>query len=85
MSFRTNNVERIRNTKDGNVGIGTTTPGDYKLAVAGNIIAEEVKIQLVNEWFDCVFKEDYNLMQINELESFIQTNKHLPDIPSEKR
>ena len=34
-------------------------------------------------WPDYVFKQDYKLISLNELESFIATNKHLPGIPSQ--
>ena len=34
-------------------------------------------------WKDEVFKDDYNLLSINEVEKYISENGHLPDIPSE--
>jgi hypothetical protein len=39
LALRTNDTNRIWITADGNVGIGTTTPGIYKLYVAGTIYA----------------------------------------------
>jgi hypothetical protein len=66
----------------GNVGIGTTTPGTYKLAVNGTIRAKEVKVE--SNWSDFVFEESYNLPSLNHVESYIKENKHLPDIPSAK-
>jgi hypothetical protein len=35
-------------------------------------------------WYDHVFAQDYKLMSLPELEQFIKTNTHLPEIPSEK-
>ncbi len=69
--------------ENGNVGIGTTSP-DMKLTVKGNIHAEEVKIDLNVPAPDYVFKEDYDLRSIEELENFIKENSHLPEIPSAK-
>jgi len=66
----------------GNVGIGTADPKGYKLAVAGNMIAESIKVQLQSSWADYVFDEDYELPKLNEIESFVKKNKHLPGIPS---
>lgn len=33
---------------------------------------------------DFVFKPEYNLMPLSEVKDFVQTNSHLPNIPSEK-
>ena len=67
----------------GNVGIGTTNPGSYKLAVEGKIGAREVVVTL-DGWADFVLEEDYQLTPLNEVEQHIKQNKRLPDIPSEK-
>lgn len=65
-----------------NVGIGTTTPGSYRLAVEGTIGAREVVVT-TDAWSDFVFDKDYSLKSLEEIEAFIARNKHLPDIPSE--
>jgi len=67
---------------NGNFGIGTLTP-KAKLDVRGNIIADQVEIK-VNTGADFVFDSNYKLQSLPELENFVKTNKHLPDIPSEK-
>jgi len=54
----------------------------YLFATEGKIITEEVKIQDSGDWPDFVFDKAYLLMDLTELESFIQTNGHLPNIPS---
>jgi archaellum component FlaG (FlaF/FlaG flagellin family) len=71
----------IKNT--GDIGIGTTNP-DMKLTVNGNIHAKEVKIDLSIPAPDYVFKENYNLRSIEDVEKFIKKNNHLPEIPSAK-
>lgn len=72
---------------EGRVGIGTTYFGTgeetYKLAVAGAIRAEEVKIENMTNWYDCVFEDDYQLQSLGEVEAFVKENKHLPDVPCE--
>ncbi|WP_316833732.1 hypothetical protein [Pedobacter nutrimenti] len=74
--------ERMRITSDGDVGIGTTDPKGYKLAVAGNMIAESVKVQLQSAWPDYVFKGDYKLTSLQETKKYIKEKGHLPGIPS---
>ncbi|MDN4167077.1 hypothetical protein QWY31_16320 [Cytophagales bacterium LB-30] len=65
----------------GNVGIGTDNPGTHKLAVNGTIRAKEILVE-ASPWPDYVFEEDYNLMDLTNLKSYIEQNKHLPEIPS---
>jgi hypothetical protein len=67
----------------GNVGIGTTDTKGYKFAVAGKVVAEEVVVALQADWADFVFNKDYKLKDLEEVETFIEENNHLPDIPSE--
>jgi hypothetical protein len=74
--------ERMRINKDGFVGIGTVTPG-YILDVCGTIRAKEIKVDLLGGC-DFVFKKDYKLMSLNDLEKFVTTKQHLPEIASEK-
>jgi Asp-tRNA(Asn)/Glu-tRNA(Gln) amidotransferase B subunit len=50
--------------------------------VKGKILAEEVRVQLSGDWPDYVFTQNYDLMPIDELETFINKNNHLPEIPS---
>lgn len=71
-------------TLDGKVGVNTTNDIDgYALAVDGGVITTKVYIQDVEDWRDEVFGDDYQLMSLGELESYVSSNKHLPGIPSE--
>jgi hypothetical protein len=65
----------------GRVRIGGSATPTEKLVVDGKILAEEVKVQTVPA-SDYVFEPDYDLKSLQEVETFIQQNKHLPDIPS---
>jgi hypothetical protein len=67
----------------GNVGIGTTNPGSFKLAVEGTIGARDVMVTNASPWPDYVFRTGYRLRPLSEVSQFIQTNGHLPDIPTE--
>ncbi|NQY29043.1 MAG: hypothetical protein HRT69_06180 [Flavobacteriaceae bacterium] len=87
INFAVNNKDGVLNAMkintDGNVGIGTTNPGAYKLAVNGNIHTKEVKVDLVG-WSDFVFEKDYRLPTLKEVAQHIQEKGHLKDIPSAK-
>ena len=66
---------------DGNVGIGTENPDpQYKLSVNGGVRAKKVVVEI--GWADYVFKKDYKLLPISELEKYVSINNHLPNIPS---
>ena len=57
---------------------------EYALAVSGGILTTGVLVKEVTEWYDFVFDDDYDLSSLSDLELFINSNGHLPDIPSEK-
>ena len=54
----------------------------YKVAIDGKVIAEELRINLSQAWPDYVFDASYDLMSLDQLESCIKKNNHLPGIPS---
>lgn len=79
-----NNGWRLVVNNAGNVGIGTTNTGSYKLAVEGKIGAREVNVNTTTPWPDYVFKDDYKLPSLQSVENYIDKNKHLPEVPTEK-
>jgi hypothetical protein len=66
----------------GNVSIGTKDAQGYKLAVAGNMIAESVKVKLQGTWPDYVFSKKYQLPTLAATAKYIKENGHLPGVPS---
>jgi hypothetical protein len=74
----------------GQVFIGPTRPGTSPynatttmLSVSGNIVAKEIFVaNTAAGWADYVFKKDYKLMSIAEVEKYISFNQHLPNVPS---
>jgi hypothetical protein len=65
------------------VGSVTTNPSDYKVAIAGKVICEELRVKLqTSGWPDYVFNKNYQLRPLDEVEKFIDQHKHLPNIPS---
>lgn len=64
----------------GRVGIGTSTPTNA-LAVNGTIQAREI-IVTTNGWADFVFEDGYALMPLEDVAAFIESEGHLPGIPT---
>jgi hypothetical protein len=78
--------------KDGKIGIGTSFP-DELLTVKGKIHTQEVLVDLegavapdyVFENYFNGFSEampEYRLISLEELETFLKENNHLPNVPS---
>ena len=83
----TNIDGRLHNANNGKVVIGTginSYPDGYSLFVKGGILTERVRVALANSerWADYVFKPDYKLMKLKDVEKFIKYNGHLPNVPS---
>ena len=75
-----NPVDVMRITGAGNVGIGLDAPTE-KLEVNGTIKAKEIQVTLAG-FPDYVFEDGYELPTLAELRRFIDTEGHLPGIPS---
>ena len=61
----------------GNVGIRTTDTKGFELGVNGKIAATEVKVATYSNWADFVFKKDYHLPTLKEVENHIKEKGHL--------
>ncbi len=83
---KTGNVTNAMSINEtGSIGIGTeNVPTNYKLAVNGRIISEELKVQLKTNWPDYVFKNDYKLPTLKDVAKHIKEKGHLKDVPSAK-
>ena len=55
----------------------------FECSQAGQVKAKSIKVTL-DGWSDFVFDEGYHLPSLYELEKYVATNRHLPDIPSAK-
>ena len=65
-----------------NLAIGGKFASDSKLSVAGKAIFEEAEVKLSSLWPDYVFASNYQLAPLDSVETFIQKNSHLPNVPS---
>ena len=65
------------------IGIGTGSATlTEALNVNGNILTEGVKVN-PTEFPDYVFKPQYKLPSLKDVENFVKENSHLPEVPSE--
>ncbi|PRY48104.1 hypothetical protein B0I27_11638 [Arcticibacter pallidicorallinus] len=83
----------IGNRSGNDFSIGTDANGHYHalridangtVSVSGKIRAQEIKVEGAGNWPDYVFEPSYRPTALSDIESYITTNKHLPDIPSAK-
>lgn len=76
---RTAEIEVMRIT-NGRVGIGTTNP-QATLDVNGDIKVKDWSLSVP----DYVFDQDYELRNLDELRTYIDSHKHLPEMPSARK
>jgi hypothetical protein len=81
IEFHNQNMQVMSIRADNNVYFGNPDVST-NLYVNGEITSSLVRVN-TQSWWDCVFKDDYRLMPLAEVETFIKENQHLPDIPSE--
>jgi hypothetical protein len=78
--FTSGNVYVTNELRIGSGAIGGAI--GYKVAIDGKLIAEEVRVQLSQNWPDYVFEEDYPLLPLSDVDALIKELGHLPGIPS---
>ncbi|RFM29056.1 hypothetical protein DXN05_09860 [Deminuibacter soli] len=66
----------------GNLSIGTPDAKGYKLAVNGAAVFEKAVVKMHDNWPDYVFDTAYQLPRLDSVATYIQQNKHLPEVPS---
>ena len=73
-------------SRSGAVSIGTDQFVEgFNLVVKNGIIARLLKVcEGSDNWCDYVFEEDYDLMPLDQVNTFIQDHKHLHKMPSAK-
>jgi hypothetical protein len=54
----------------------------FRVLGNGNVWATEVHVRLKEDFPDYVFDKEYDLISIEDLEKFIETNSHLPNLPT---
>lgn len=77
-----NNADILRIT-DAGLFVGTSSiPSGYAFAVNGSGLATAFYIKAAGTWGDFVFKPDYRLRPLDELNKYINLYHHLPDMPA---
>jgi len=73
---------RLHNHADNVLSIFSPNNKPTLLRVVGTVLAQRVQVKQ-DVWADFVFDSNYKLPSLQEVEAYIVTNRHLPDVPSE--
>lgn len=82
-SYDSNDVDNLFCHPNGYVGIRNNNP-QYELDVNGRIHAKQIIVNTTFVPADFVFKPEYKLKSLVDVEKFVLMNHHLPEIPSAK-
>ncbi len=83
--IRTGGINRLNVDNSGNISIGTTEiASGYIVNVGGKMVCEELRVDLEADWPDYVFTDEYEVMELSDVEEYIHKNRHLPKMPSAK-
>jgi hypothetical protein len=67
----------------GDLRVGSTTGATgYKVSVNGKIMCTEMRVLAFANWPDYVFGDSHKRLTLDELDTFVKTEKHLPGVPS---
>lgn len=84
MSVNSNEFNYGINMGQSNVNLFRIDNVKNQVEVDGKLLAREVLVTLSNPWPDYVFDDNNKLKSIEEVKSYIEVNKHLPNIPDAK-
>ncbi|HBK83767.1 MAG TPA: hypothetical protein DDZ41_09260, partial [Flavobacterium sp.] len=78
--------DHMKPEERGFLSLDSTNPklANYLLWVEEGIVTKDLVLSKIADWPDYVFKEDYKLSKLKELENFINANGHLPSMPPAK-
>lgn len=68
---------------DGKIEVSNQTERIWQLEPNGLMRGRQIRLD-TDTWADYVFEEDYELMPLEEVESYITEEKHLPNVPSQE-
>jgi len=63
--------------------VSSQSRSKYSLFIQKGLLSEDYGLGPQSTWADYVFSEDYQLMPLKALSSYIQKYKHLPNMPTE--
>lgn len=75
--------KKMDNSSSVALAVSLSGTRNFQVMGSGKIYAREIEVKL-GSFPDYVFEKDYKLMPIRELEQYIYSNNHLPNIPSAK-
>ncbi len=62
----------------------STAHANAMLMVDGKVVCKDLYVTATSDWPDFVFKPDYKLPKLTDIETYYKQNGHLPLIPSER-
>lgn len=83
MVINNGTVNTFELASDGQLIIRNATQKNFQFDVTGLFRARRIRVDAEN-WADFVFEPNYQLMPLTEVKTYVQENKHLPGVPSEK-